>query len=482
MPWYATGTVSVTNGSTTVTGSGTNFVSGAQVGEGFYGPDDRLYEIQAIVSATSLTLADNYLGSTQTGQAYKIVPTQSLVANLASQVSTLISDFQNVVDEAGEGKFDDGSATSPGITFTQDQDTGFFRDTANEIGIAAGGSKIGEFNANGLTVDALDVAEINDMTVGRGAGDIGTNTVLGVQAMDSNTTGNSNTAIGREALEANTTGNGNVAVGFLAMEANTEGNNNTALGREALQSNTTGNSNTALGLQALQLNDSGGNNTAVGLQVLKFNTTGINNAAIGFQALNSNTSGANNTALGRLALNSNTIGDDNTAVGRQAGDVITTGNKNTLLGSFCDPSAEDGDDQIVVGYNLTGKGDDTAFVGGTNGAYNEKNVTTWETTSDQRIKKNIADNNDGLNVISQVRVRNFEYRAPDEITELPSHAAVEQDGTQIGVIAQELQQVLPECVSKNSTGVLSVNTDPLVWYLINAVKELKTEIEELKGN
>ena len=151
MAWYRTGTVSVTNGSTTVTGSGTNFVAGAQVGEGFAAPDGRLYEIVSIVSATSLTIGKAYLGSTQTGQSYEIVPTQSLVADLASQVSTLISDFQDVADLAGEGKFDYGTAASPGITFTLDQDTGFFHDTNNEIGVAAGGTKVAEFNSGGLT-------------------------------------------------------------------------------------------------------------------------------------------------------------------------------------------------------------------------------------------------------------------------------------------------------------------------------------------
>ena len=163
MAWYDTGTVSVTNGSATVTGSGTNFVAGAQVGEGFYGPDGRLYEIQAIVSATSLTLADNYLGSTQTGQAYKIVPTQSLVASLATQVSALISDFQGVVDEAGEGKFGDGLVTAPGITFLNDQDTGFYRDTPNEIGIAVTGGKVAEFNSTGMEV-ADRIGHLGDNT------------------------------------------------------------------------------------------------------------------------------------------------------------------------------------------------------------------------------------------------------------------------------------------------------------------------------
>jgi hypothetical protein len=84
-------------------------------------------------------------------------------------------------------------------------------------------------------------------------------------------------------------------------------------------------------------------------------------------------------------------------------------------------------------------------------------------------------------VLEQIRVRTFKYRTADEITDLPASAAINQSGTQLGVIAQELQAVLPECVTENSTGVLSVNTDPLIWYLINAVKQLTAEIQTLKG-
>ena len=174
MAWYKTGTVSVTNASTSVTGSGTNFVSGAQVGEAFQGPDGELYEITAIGSATSLTITPAYGGSTASGQSYAIVPTQSLVADLASDVADLISDYQTVVDEAGAGKFGDGSAASPSIKFTQDQDTGFFRDTANEIAISAGGSKIGSFKASGLNVDGTVTADgltvDGNATVGQASG------------------------------------------------------------------------------------------------------------------------------------------------------------------------------------------------------------------------------------------------------------------------------------------------------------------------
>lgn len=68
MAWYDTGTVAVTDGSATVTGTGTDFIAGVQVGEGFLAPDGKLYEIISVVSATSLTLDNTYLGATASGQ------------------------------------------------------------------------------------------------------------------------------------------------------------------------------------------------------------------------------------------------------------------------------------------------------------------------------------------------------------------------------------------------------------------------------
>jgi trimeric autotransporter adhesin len=325
-------------------------------------------------------------------------------------------------------------------------------------------------------------SEINGLTTGRGAGNNTSNTVFGNSAFGNNTTGTNNTAVGYQSLYSNTEGTQNNATGREALRNNTTGNYNDSVGYQSLYSNTTGASNTAAGNQSLYSNTTGTANIAVGYRSLYSNTTGNYNTATGREALSNNTTGGQNTTTGYQSLSNNTTGAANTVCGFLAGDIITTGNRNIIIGGQSDPSAEDGNDQIVVGYSLTGKGNDTAYVGGTNGAYNEKNVTTWETTSDERIKKNIEDNNTGLDILSQIQVRNFEYRTPDEITNLPSHAAIEKDGVQLGVIAQEIQKVLPECVSENSTGVLSVNTDPLVWYLINAVKELKAEIQALKGN
>jgi hypothetical protein len=149
MAWYDVGTVSVTNGSTTVTGSGTDFISGVQVGEGLYIGGD-LYEIGVINSSTQLTLSDAYLGSTATGQAYKIIPTQSLVADLSSGVADLISDFADVRDYAGNGKFNDGTQASPAITFTQDQNNGLYRIGSDNWGMSAGGQLVADVSTNGV--------------------------------------------------------------------------------------------------------------------------------------------------------------------------------------------------------------------------------------------------------------------------------------------------------------------------------------------
>jgi len=165
-------------------------------------------------------------------------------------------------------------------------------------------------------------ATINGVNVGRGGGNISSNTANGVQALYYNTTGGNNTAIGAQALLSNTTGISNTANGVQALVNNTTGSANTANGVSALFSNTTGASNIAIGKEALYYNTTGGSNTANGNNALYYNTTGSNNTANGYHALLNNTTGSNNTALG---LN--------------AGNAITTGSNNTIIGSYVGTAA-----------------------------------------------------------------------------------------------------------------------------------------------
>ena len=155
-----------------------------------------------------------------------------------------------------------------------------------------------------------------------------------------------------------------------------------------------------------------------------------------------------------------------------------------MIGAYANTAAADDEYSIAIGYNAPGKGDQTLMVGSVaNGVYHSGNTTTWSTTSDERVKKNIVDNNTGLDILNQIQVRNFEYRTEDEIIDFdnPKSAVVEKEGQQLGVIAQELEKILPECVKTQSTGVKTVDSDNLTWYLINAVKELSAKVTALES-
>jgi hypothetical protein len=217
-----------------------------------------------------------------------------------------------------------------------------------------------------------------------------------------------------------------------------------------------------------------------GINIGKGASSIATNTRVGIGALSSITTGVNNTAIGNGSGDLITTGESNTFLGSDAGFIITTGSYNTVIGHNSRPSANNSTLQLVVGHNLLGKGNSTAYIGGASGAFNEKNVTTWETTSDIRLKKNIKFYDEGLNKINQIVVKNYEYKTKEEVIDSFKSSVIARKGIQIGVIAQEYQKIFPESVSTNSTGILSINTDNLIWHLVNSVKELSNELKILK--
>lgn len=171
MAWYRTGTVTVTNGSATVVGAGTDFVSNVAMGDGFRGPDGRTSEIARVVSATELTLAEGYNGPSAAGQPFAIQPTQSYIRDLAQSAATLLATFVAVRDGIGQGLIADGSPAAPGIRFAADQDTGIRRAGTNAIGLVAGGVQRFSIDADGgltLTNDPEFVLRITPPAPGTG--------------------------------------------------------------------------------------------------------------------------------------------------------------------------------------------------------------------------------------------------------------------------------------------------------------------------
>jgi hypothetical protein len=325
------------------------------------------------------------------------------------------------------------------------------------------------------------------------------NTGLGVDVFAALTEGDNNVAVGYGALSTNSSGIRNVAVGRGALGTN-NGSYSTAVGDYSLANNTTGR-NTAFGIESLFANTTGFYNTALGDGSLYANTEGTYNTAVGAFVLDANTTGTYNTALGYSAGGAITIGYNNICLGYNAGNGPTTMHTNILIGVSAGSNMTSGDRNIIIGENVnpaggtdyrsinintqgaSGKGSGTGFLsaGAASGMYQGNNTTTWATTSDRRIKKNIVDNTDGLNKINNIQVKNFEYRTKEEIEELGEECAIEKEGVQLGVIAQELQTILPDCVTQESTGCFTVNADNITWYLVNAVKELSSKVEELES-
>ena len=385
------------------------------------------------------------------------------------------------------------------------------------VRVGRGAGAVSTNTAVGASALAANTSGLQNTGIGANALVLNTSgnysVAVGFDALAANTTGANNTAVGRRALYSNTTASNNLAFGFNALFSNTTGANNTAIGADALTSSGTASNNTAVGYQSMYSNTTGGSNTAFGRNSMRANTTASDNTAIGDAALYSNTTGTALAAVGAGALYSSTTGNYNTAFGRSALELSTTAGQNTAVG-YQSMYSSNGSDNTAIGYRsgfniTTGVGniclgynsvlnngaDNYSFVCGVNatskggnsgyfsmgGMYQGNNSASWNTTSDRRLKKNIVDFKIGLEKITAIKVRNFEYRLAEEIEDLAPSNAIAISGIQLGVIAQELQEVLPECVTQESSGVLSVNPDKLTWYLINAIQELKAEIDTLKG-
>lgn len=93
MPWYRTGTVSVTQNSSTVTGVSTAFAANCRVGDAFRGPDGGWYEVTNIASDTVIAITPNYQGATSSAGTYALAPMQGYVKDSADALRALVNQF-----------------------------------------------------------------------------------------------------------------------------------------------------------------------------------------------------------------------------------------------------------------------------------------------------------------------------------------------------------------------------------------------------
>ena len=100
----------------------------------------------------------------------------------------------------------------------------------------------------------------------------------------------------------------------------------------------------------------------------------------------------------------------------------------------------------------------------------------WQSLSDARIKTVTGEYEAGLDEVMQLRPVTYRYKTG-------------ADREFVGLVAQEVEQVLPGMVSQQKgfidgeevTDLRTLDTTELVFALVNCVKQLKAEIEELKA-
>ena len=149
----------------------------------------------------------------------------------------------------------------------------------------------------------------------------------------------------------------------------------------------------------------------------------------------------------------------------------------------------------VFGFNLSSTAHYTTYmnnatvachlqVGGTTamctttGRIDATNDVVSFATSDRRLKCNIKPIENALCKVIGVTGNTFDWK---ELTKEETQTIHGNTGRDVGVIAQEIEAILPEAVTTRDSGYKAVNYEKIVPLLIEAIKEQQNQINELKS-
>ena len=337
------------------------------------------------------------------------------------------------------------------------------------------------------------------------------NAFFGYLSGQNTTTGSSNAFFGADAGKGNVSGGGNSFFGRAAGQDNITGDYNSFFGFSAGPASVVGTGNVFFGYQSGQVSTAGDENVFVGYRSGFNNTLGDNNTLVGSNAdvTSTNLSFAAAIGSGATVSSSNTI-----ALGRSAGQdtVRIPGDLFVLNGTDAEPgsggyiiSGLTSSTNIAIDNNeimarnngavatlalnadggnvhLIQAGTGNVGIGTTapdqkltvNGNASKTGGTSWAVFSDERLKNIKGQFSLGLDVIKQLQPIRFEYRADNPL-------GLASTGEQIGFSAQEVQKILPEAVTTSRNGYLQLNVDPILWTMLNGIKEQDSELEKLRN-
>jgi len=381
------------------------------------------------------------------------------------------------------------------------------------VGYAANDQKAGDYSVAVGYSAGNQASGIYSVYVGRDAGK--TNSAVGVVALGyeagrSNVGGNGKVAVGYKAGYTNTSGSWNMNLGYFAGYSNSTGSRNVVLGTEAGYNNI-GDDGVFIGYQAgYQAASSLNRSTMIGAYAGRdVGSTRFGNTFIGYfsgRYYNSNVNCfvGNDTGKGN---SSGATGFGNTAFGGQSFTNSTTSSGVVAVGYQCLKNGTNtGSNIVAVGANIhvsdTITGSNLVILGegasaSSTSVSNEitlgnasigtirAQVTSITAISDERDKTSIETIPYGLEFVNSLQPKKFvwDHRAETD-SEGNEFFSSNKGKKDIGFIAQELQSVDDDylnLVYDENPEKLEATYGRLIPVLVQAIKELKAEVELLKN-
>jgi hypothetical protein len=264
----------------------------------------------------------------------------------------------------------------------------------------------------------------------------------------------------------------------------------TSLAMLAGFTNTSGSGNNFIGLLAGAYNNSGPHNNFFGVCAGRRSNTGCRNNFIGYRAVGDGcVTGCDNNVMGFCAANSMTSGNNNNIFGPAAASQITSGANNVVIGAFTATSLSTGSNNIAIGlcsgttggspsglFNIT-TASNRIVMGNASHSCAQIQIG-WTTVSDVRDKCIYGAVERGLGFLKGITPIKYAFKDRE------SGDIIDPDGKlRYGFSAQEILELEGEekvIVSDEDSDKLQLTSDHIIPVLVNAVKELSAEIDNLK--
>lgn len=132
---------------------------------------------------------------------------------------------------------------------------------------------------------------------------------------------------------------------------------------------------------------------------------------------------------------------------------------------------------------LAGHNDQIVFYNSQTEKFNDIQVKSVLNYSDARAKTNVQSLNNGLKIINRLNPVTYNFNESQASSYVRASTVNQYTGnnTEIGLLAQEVESVLPNLVFTDDEGRKLINYTALIPVLIDAVKALQKEVEELKA-